>query len=219
MYAVIVLLLSAQFIVGCSSGRKGAFIEIGGGMARSVVDEEWTVTEETSPGILNWGDPPRLNSESHDAIVTKVSPAVGWKIGYGVTEQLLLSLSLYGSFQENGPSPGIGGLGITVFHKKTAPSLLFNVVLPIFLYDPYGAPASAGTGASVGVGYELINNWSVEADFSFGTQRINHNLLSDGYIFGDSTFFTYRGKTEGYALGFKINYRFAMSYLNKVKLF
>ena len=53
MYAVIVLLLLAQFIVGCSSGRKGAFIEIGGGVARSVVDEEWTVTEETSPGMLN----------------------------------------------------------------------------------------------------------------------------------------------------------------------
>lgn len=139
---------------------------------------------------------------------------MGWKIGYGVTEQLLLSLSLYGSFHENAPSPGIGGLGITVFHKKTAPSLFFSVVLPIFLYDPYGAPASVGPGASVGVGYEFINNWTVEADFSFGTQSINQSGFSDGYLFGDSTSTTFRGKTEGYALGFKINYRFAMSHLN-----
>lgn len=218
MYALIVLLILAQFIIGCGSGRKGAFIEIGGGMARSVVDEEWTVDTEEWPGILNWGDPSRLSSESHDAIVTKVSPAVGWKIGYGVTEQLLFSLSVYGSLRDgelgNGPEPGIGGLGITIFHKKTAPSLFFDVVLPMYFYG-----SRVGIGASVGIGYEFISNWTVEADFSFGTQNINDSGFSDGYIFGDSSYTTVKGKREGYALGFKINYRFTISHLNKIKLF
>ena len=216
MYATIVLLLLAQFTIGCSSGRKGAFIEIGSGMARSVVDEEWTAHTEEWPGILNWGDPSRLSSESHDAIVTKVSPAMGWKIGYGVTEQLLLSFSVYGSLPGpglkfgNGPKPGIGGLGITIFHKKTAPSLFFDVVLPMFFYG-----SRVGTGASVGIGYEFISNWSIEADFSFGTQSINDSHYSDGYIFGDSSYTTVKGKREGYALGFKINYRFAISDIPK----
>lgn len=217
MYALIVLLLLAQFITGCSSGRKGAFIEIGGGMARSVVDEEWTVDTEEWPGILNWGDPSQLSSESHDAIVTKVSPAMGWKIGYGVTEQLLLSLSVYGPLPGpglklgNGPESGIGGLGITIFHKKTAPSLFFDVVLPMYLYG-----SRVGIGASVGVGYEFISNWSIEADFIFGTQSINDSHYSDGYIFGDSSYTTVKGKREGYTLGFNIRYRFAIPDIPKL---
>ncbi|MDE0299603.1 MAG: hypothetical protein OXN17_13305 [Candidatus Poribacteria bacterium] len=200
------MLLSTQMIIGCS-GRRGPFIELGVGAAPVVSDEEWTLRRHENS--LS-----RVVIDHHDTIATAVSPAGNLKIGWGLSEQFLVSLSSQIS------KLGTFGPGITVFQKKTAPSLFFDVVYNGLSTNktnrlPVEFPNSdaTGDGVSVGVGYEFKRNWTVKGDFSYGTHRIDHDDIGGwedflGQLFAGSVYphNSIEGKTTVYSLGFKINY-------------
>ena len=202
MYVLIVLLLLVLLTVGCSS-RRGPFIELGVGMATIVTDEEWTVRRH---------DNGQSGVGHHDTIAATIFPAGNLKIGWGFTEQFLVSIS------GNISRLSTLGYGITVFHKKTAPSLFFDVVLGLLsLYPSYNMPDAfsdpgSGNGVSVGVGYEFNRNWTIKGDFSFGIHNIEDSTYDLGNFLGDlfggttGPYSTIEGKTTGYSLGFTINY-------------
>ncbi len=204
MYMLIVLPLLGLLIVGCS-GRRGPFIELGVGMTPVIADEEWTARTYDA-GFFSG---PLLEQTHHDAIAATVFPAGNLKIGWGFTEQLLVSQSIQVSKLTT------TGIGITVFQKKTAPSLFFDITLPVSFYFPNFSDEVSqfvdGYGASVSVGYEFKKNWTVQGDFSFGTHDfyVTDQDLGEGILllFGVNTGYTaYEGETTGYSLGFKINY-------------
>ena len=196
-----VLPLLALLTVGCS-GRRGPFIELGVGMSTIVADEEWTVRRYNN-GLSS--------EEHHDTIAATVFPAGNLKIGWGITEQFLASMSIQISRLST------VGYGITVFHKKTAPSLFFDVVLGGSLYSSYNIPdqfsnTTDGPGVSIGVGYEFKRNLTVKADFSFGMHDIDDSTYDVGNFLGElfggtpGSYSTATGRTIGYSLGFTINY-------------
>ena len=116
---LILLLLLVQLTVGCS-GRKGPFLQLGGGIAPIYANQEWISTEIKSGKIID--------RSHHDSTVIAVSPVGNFKLGWGITEQLLVSPS----FQMSKLSSL--GWGITVFHKKNAPSLFFRYSFFLLLY-------------------------------------------------------------------------------------
>ena len=191
IYMLIVLLLLVLLTVGCS-GRRGPFIELGVGMSTIVVDEEWTVRRYNND---------LSGEEHHDTIAATVFPAGNLKIGWGFTEQFLVSMSAQMSRLST------LGYGITVFHQKTAPTLFYDIVLPLSLYSSY-----EGYGVSVGVGYEFKRNLTVKTDFSFGVHNIDDSTYDLGNfideLFGGTpgSYSTTTGRTIGYSLGFTINY-------------
>ena len=188
---MVLLLLLVPVIVGCG-GRQGPFIELGGGMAGVYANEEWT----------SWTK--GLGENHHKSSVTNLGPSGNIEIGYGITEQVLASVAFR-----------LGKLGfiapaITVFQKKTAPSLFFEVVLPESLYFPDGFPISgaafSGPGASFGVGYEFKKRLTVQANFSAGEGEWSGTDASNpvaGFFGGYST--RAEAKSTGYSLGFMIN--------------
>ena len=195
MYMLIVLLFLVLLTVGCS-GRRGPFIELGVGMATIVADEEWTVYRH---------DNGQSGVEHHDTIAATVSLAGNLKVGWGFTEQFLVSIS------GNISRLSTLGYGITVFHKKTAPTLFFDVVLPLSLYMNERFE-SEGYGVSVGVGYEFKRNLTVKTDFSFGIHSIEDSTYDFGNFLGElfggtpGPYSTTTGSRTGFSLGFTINY-------------
>ncbi len=202
---LILLLLLVQLTVGCS-GRKGPFIQLGGGMAAVYANQEWTSTKIVSGKVIE--------RNHHESTVILPGLSGNFKIGVEITEQLLVSPSLQMSRLSS------LGWGITVFQKKNAPSLFVDIVIPVSIYFPTRFPLSEsfqGRGGSVGIGYEFKKNWTVQANFSHGkhefagsdvdeTGEFIVNLLTLGLAgeFVDKT--RYDARSTGYSLGFTISY-------------
>lgn len=217
LFVLILLLLLVPLTVGCGgSGRKGIFLQLGGGIAPIYANQEWTSKVIRSREVIN--------QSHHEATVISVLPVGNFKIGYGITEQLLVSfLSQRGKLS-------LSGGGITVFHKTDTPSLFVDIVIAESKYSPDEFPLSdsfSGSGGSVGIGYEFTKNWTVQANLSYG----EHDFSGSEYVstptdptevsssiggfyefFGnilanlarDGT--TYDAKSTGYSLGFTISY-------------
>ncbi len=194
LYVFIFMLLSILLTVGCSGSRQGFFGGFGGGMDAVVVDEEQTISRYDN-GLSG--------KEHHNTITTSVFPEGNLKIGWGFTEQFLVLSSVQ-----------IGKLitsdyGIRIFHRKTTPSLFFDLFGGPFNLVDYGE----GRRVSVGVGYEFKRNWTVKGDFSFGTYNITSSTRDEvGWFFADlfggsaGPYSTSTAKAKVYSLGFKINY-------------
>ena len=190
LYVFIFMLLSILLTVGCSGSRQGLFVGFGGGMDAVVVDEEEIVYKYNN-GLSG--------KEHRDTITTAILPAGNLKIGWGVTEQHLVSSSLQ-----------MGKLttfdyGITIFHKKTTPSLFFDLFGGRFSWWVGDSLDRVGSRVSVGVGYEFKKNWTVKGDFSFGIYNIaarTRNFFSE--LFSGDAGTRVGGGAKVYSLGVKI---------------
>ena len=224
VYILVVLIILTQLLTGCSgrltefSGRRGPFIELGGGVAVSRLNEDWTATKyEEDESFLNRVFFPRQNilDQTHqDGMVGNLSPAGNIKIGWGLTEQFLISQS----FQLSKIS--ISGVGVTFFQKKAAPSLFYHIAFqrssytlstPSFAFAAQSAPSVDGSGVNIGVGYEFVKNWNAQVDFSFGTYEFDTSDRDvEDILFGplgfSEEYTVYIGETTKFALGFRINY-------------
>ena len=201
LYILILLLVWVPLIVGCSGTRQGGFIKLNSGVGAVAANEQWEVIKykQWSPGaleqILNLGTarPIRevIGRTSHSEMVVERGPVVGFKIGYGFSEKLLLSYSLKGLYSLKRWKLASGIIGITYFTKKTAPSLFFDIALPMSEYNFSELSDSIlGTGVSVGVGYEFRKHWAVQMDFSFGAHNADR-------IYWDGPFPTNRHTSTG----------------------
>ena len=203
----ILLLLLTQLIVGCGA-RRGPFMELGVGMGAVVADEEWTASKYSDGDLWTWSGQELIEQTHHDAIAATGSPAGNLKIGWGFTEQLLVSGTVL-------PSKfSTLGIGITYFQKETAPSLFFDITLPVSRYrqnfSNQFSTNVVGRGFNGGVGYEFKKNWTVRGNFGFGTHDVNTSdagaeqfLVLLGIFPG---YTEYEGKTTGFSLGFTVNY-------------
>ena len=183
-------------------------MEFGIGMGAAVADEEWTASKYSDAVLWTLSGAELIEQTHHDAIATTGSLAGNLKIGWGVTEQLLVSGTLLPS------KLSTLGIGITYFEKKAAPSPFFDITLPVSLYSQNFSNQFStnvvGEGFNVGVGYELKKNWTIRGNFGFGTHDVNtsdagvEQLL---VLLGISPGYTeYEGKTAGFSLGFTVNY-------------
>ena len=193
LHILILLLLLVPLMVGCGGTRQGGFIKLDGGVGAVAANEQWEVIKykEWSPSaleqILNLGTATRtrkvIGRTSHSEMVVERGPAVNFKIGYGFSEKLLVSYLLEGLYSRERWKLVSGFMGITYFAKKTAPSLFFDIVLPMSEYDFSKISDSIlGPGASVGVGYEFWKHWTVQMDFSFGLHNADRISWDQGPV-------------------------------------
>lgn len=154
--------------------RKGFIFQlgIGSGFQRS--------TQEFS----GFGDRRKIDSDSG-------AFASDFKIGYGLSDQLLLTYTANASWA-NGRSVlsgrdvalahSTGGMGLTYFLTAETPALFVDFTVGRALWawlDDPDHDAIAGFGLAAGVGYEFRKNWAVALDLSWGNPSDN-----DGRYFG-----------------------------------
>ena len=181
---IVFLILSAWAFLGCSPGaRKGYFVELGAGGGVAAVREEGSrlvyKAWDHRPGLGEifanalgggGGIPPEdwkvVGSGEYSKNVVTLSPAGLMKVGWGLTDQFVVSTAF------NGGKLSVGGLGLTFFQKSTVPSLFYSVVFPYSFYAPpddaFGDSVLWGDGLSIGVGYEIWKHCAAQIDFSFG---------------------------------------------------
>jgi hypothetical protein len=97
--------------------------------------------------------------------------AATFNIGYGVSNQLMIYLggrsgAWSSFFTDEIASIGVGAIGATFYFSETAPSGYINGVVGSANYD--NGQSADGSGFSLGVGYEWIQNWSLGADYTLG---------------------------------------------------
>ena len=113
LFVLILLLLLVQLTVGCS-GRKGPFLQLGGGLGPIYASQEWESATIKSGKIVD--------RDHHESTVITASPVGNFKLGWGITEQLLVSPSYQMSKLSS------WGWGITVFSQEECP-------FPVFRYS------------------------------------------------------------------------------------
>ena len=210
LYGLIFLLLSIFLTAGCGGSRRGVFAELGGGIAAVAANEEWT-RSTYEEGFLSTE---AIETVHHNDSVIAAGLASNVKFGYGFSDQFLISLS---GLQSGNLS--VGGIGLTYFTKKTAPSTFYDLNLPISVYTPEYRSDQLnrelqGTGISIGVGYEFKKHWIVRADLS--AQSYYEKEIDDTgplellVVFGHPIIRTiYRDiEATGYSFGLRISYLF-----------
>ena len=158
-------------------------------------NQEWT----------SWTKSGEVIQQDQKDTVFKLAQSGGFKIGYGIADQLLLSISYQFSTLSS-----IGG-AIAVFHKKTAPFLFLELVMSDTLYFPSGFPISSaafgGPGGSVGIGYEFKKHFTIRANFSAGKHEYSGNDASNPVA---ETFQLYTtradAKSTAYSLGITMSF-------------
>ena len=227
LYVLILLLFLTQLMVGCGGTRKGFFVEIGFGGAvvssneKSLRREIGVWARPDKPGefekllhVIALSEPQtsiqkELDRYYEDADVFGVSTPINGKIGYGLSDRLLIS------FRSVGYRLNVIGIGVTYFTKKTAPSLFFDIVLPISsTYKFYEiSDELLGKGGSISVGYEWRKHLTAQLNLSFGTYRDDNPF----YLYSEKSHrdvlgllrtytITYPIEAMSFSLGLTINY-------------
>ncbi len=208
IYILIVSLIVVLLATGCS-GRRGPFIDVGANMVTGVADQDWTVSMNRSLGGYQKDFQPRV--VYHDKISAIAYPTANLSVGYGITDQFLVSMRA-----QMGKIIG-AGYGLTFFHKSTAPSLFFDAFLGASSYYSDNLPetfydAADGYIGSIGTGYEWKKGWTGKISLDFGYYDFYADDLNPGDFL--ATLFTLRdqpvnsinGKILNYYIRFKISY-------------
>ena len=181
LYGLMFLLLVLQFVVGCDSARKGLFLELGGGGGVVAANEKWAVRtynkyyrdQSVLESVFNPTTPGHRYEEigrtNHSQFVVKGGAIGNFGVGYGLSENFIMLYSLNGLYGLKGRELLSGLFTLRVFTKKTAPSLFFDVVIPVSEYEFSEISASSiGPGIGLGVGYEFTRHCFVKAHFNLG---------------------------------------------------
>ena len=162
LYGLMFLLLVLQFVMGCSSTRRGLILELGGGGGVVAAHERWAVRtyekhyiDESflesifDPGPSHWYE--EIGRTNHSQFVVKGGAAANFRVGYGFSESFLMLYSLDGLYGLKRRELLSGVLTLRRFTKKTAPCLFFDLVLPMSEYEFSEISASAmGLGTGLG---------------------------------------------------------------------
>lgn len=154
----IVMLITT--LLGCGT-RSGGYSEFGLSLERTSFSEEWSIYNQ---------DDNLLESGAKDD--SSFEPAAYVKLGLGLGEQTIVHTIL-----KNGNPSSIGG-GLTIFFKKTAPSVFFDVSinslgLQTNIPRSYDFRAGIrGTGVTVGAGYEFSGRYALKLDLTKGEYEI-----------------------------------------------
>jgi hypothetical protein len=155
--------------------RKGFFLAVGLGGGPLSSDQEWSLL----------GEQFALDQSASGA-------TLNLKIGYGLSDQLLLSYSttgttasmetidgqIAGTPDEQDANFTIGGFGLTYYFSAAAPSPFVDLTLGVSSWDD-GESSFSGGGASIGAGLEFKKNWTAEFDFSFGAPSDKERVFGE----------------------------------------
>jgi hypothetical protein len=157
--------------------RQGFFLGFGLGPGYHSIDQEWTIIDARYE-----------QDDSGPAFAT------GIRLGYGFSDQLILSLSITGTsaqannidsrilgapVEENNADFDVSGLGVTYFLRPEAPSLFFGATFGAAHWDDGAGNEFDDIGLAVGVGYELKKNWTIEMDIGWGTPGEEATVLNE----------------------------------------
>ena len=206
IYILVTSLIVVLATTGCS-GRRGPFIDVGANMVTGVADEEWTVGINRSSGQENF----QPSVVHHDKISAIAYPTANLNVGYGITNQFLVSLDV-----QIGKIFG-AGYGLTFFQRSTAPSLFFHAFLSPSVYYSDNLPSdfydvANGYIGSVGTGYEWKKGWTGKISLNFGYYDFYADDLDPGdflaalFTLMDPSVNTISGKILNYYIRFKISY-------------
>ncbi len=162
--------LSAVFLIttllGCGT-RLGGYSEFGPSIEHTISSEEWSIYNQDD----NLLESDAINDSSFE-------PAAHVKLGLGLGEQAIVHTIL-----KNGNPSSIGG-GLTIFFKKTAPSVFFDVSINSLGLQT-NIPSSysfrrgiRGRGAAVGVGYEFsgrLARFALKLDLTKGEYDLDQS--------------------------------------------
>ena len=178
---LIVSLLLAPLSIGCS-GRQGPFLEVGGGIGPVYADQHW----------FHWSIGSGARRRERTVIASPLAGSL--KLGYGITQRLVVSQSF------NVSKLSSMGLGLTAFHRTSAPSLFLDMTLGSSYYWPTEFPVSdaifQGPGGAVGIGYEFREHLAVKAQASWGTHDYDK----------DTPTVSAEGESSSYALAILFSY-------------
>ena len=185
----------AQTVEALDGQRQGFFYQVGIGGGSTSADQTWTVLTED------------FELDDSAGGVT-----LDLKVGYGITNMLLLSYTInvgsadlktidgritgFSTSKETA-SFGAGGVGLTYFLRDSAPSLFVDLAVGVSTWDDGNGNEFSGGGASVGGGYEFKKNWTAEVDYSFGSSS------DDKSLFGEKVL---EAEVSGSTLGLTINH-------------
>ena len=162
MYRLSICILFAT-LLGCGT-RSGGYSEFGLSLESTGFSEKWSIYNQ---------DDNLLESGAIDD--SGFNPAGYAKLGLGLGEQAIVHTIL-----KNGNPNTIGG-GLTIFFKKTAPSVFFDVSinslgLQTNIPRSYNfRPGIRGTGVTVGAGYEFPGRFALKLDLTKGGYEIYQN--------------------------------------------
>ncbi len=95
------------------------------------------------------------------------------KIGGGVNSQTVIyytSRTLFYSVNDYSAVNGMSALGVSYFLEPQAPSVFFSGGLGLgALIDIDGQDSESGIGYTLGVGFEFVPNWTLEATYMRAT--------------------------------------------------
>ena len=153
-------------LLGCGT-RLGGYSEFGPSFERTSSSEEWSIYNQ---------DDDLLESGAIDD--SSFEPAGYVKLGLGLGEQAIVHTIL-----KNGNPSSIGG-GLTIFFKKTAPSVFFDVSINSLGLQT-NIPTSynfrqdiRGGGVTVGAGYEFagrLSRFALKLDLTKGGYEIDQS--------------------------------------------
>ncbi len=155
--------------------RKGFSLVFGLGGGSLSADQEWSLL----------GQKFALDNSANGA-------TLNLKIGYGLSDQLLLSYSttgttasmetidglIAGSTDEQDANFTIGGIGLIYYFSAAARSPFIDIALGISSWDDSENSFSGG-GASIGAGYEFKKNWTAEIDYGFGSPSDKEQVFGE----------------------------------------
>ena len=216
LYGLMFLLLVLQFVMGCSSTRRGLFLELGGGGGVVAAHERWGVRtykthyedESVLESILSFDRPSHWYEEigrtNHSQFVVKGGATANFRVGYGLSEKFLVLYSLNGLYGLKKRELLSGMFTLRRFTKKTAPSLFFDLVIPLSEYEFSEISASSiGLGAGLGVGYEFTNHCFVRANLNLG---LHVSPEASGALLGGVFDRDVPNTTMSSAIGFTVGY-------------
>lgn len=216
LYGLMFLLLVLQFVMGCSSTRRGLFLELGGGGGVAAAHERWSVRtykthyEDKSvlESILNFDSPSHWYEEigrtNHSQFVVKGGATANFRVGYGLSEKFLVLYSLNGLYGLKKRELLSGFLTLRHFTKKMPPSLFFDLVIPLSEYEFSEISASGmGLGIGLGVGYEFANRCFVRANLNWG---LHESSGGSGVLPGDVFDSDVPHITMSSVIGFTVGY-------------
>ena len=112
--------------------------------------------------------------------------ATTFMLGGGVHPKALLyylNRAVFYTAEDSEPVNGLSGVGMTYFLSRQAPSFFINGGVGFGAYQGgRGAETEIGDGFTVGVGFEFINHWTIEASYLdakiFSAGNIEFNIYN-----------------------------------------
>ena len=136
LYGLMFLLLVLQFVMGCSSTRRGLFLELGGGGGVAAAHERWSVRtykthyehKSVLESILNFDSPSHWYEEigrtNHSQFVVKGGATANFRVGYGLSEKFLVLYSFKRFIWTEKKGTSFGLSYAETFYEKDGPFLI-----------------------------------------------------------------------------------------------